>query len=72
MFWLCRLRKAKYLNKWNSVSMPSKNFQSNEIQFKTRTKIDIKNLMLDDVGYDYRKVTTLPESYYFDVFIFGH
>lgn len=53
---LDRIKRGGAITQWNSVILPSNNYNVNMIQLKTKTNIDPVKLRLDDVGYDYFKV----------------
>ena len=40
-----------------SVPLTNPNYDVNDYQLKAKTNIDAKSLKLDDVGYEYQKVT---------------
>lgn len=43
-----------------SVPLTNPNYDVNDYQLKAKTSIDAKALKLDDVGYEYQKVTHSP------------
>jgi len=53
---LDRFKRSGVIEKWNSVILPTNNYNVNMIQLKSKTSIDPVKLRLDDVGYDYKIV----------------